>query len=186
MTQPNDYPIELCMKSVKPYLDNGCHFHQKFSCTKCGSRQAIEEQDKFFAEGKCEECGHVTDIKSRGCNFAIIGPPDVVTSIMAANAPVEHVMRVTGFANGEACLIAGEWLKTFDFNAHDGGGFGDFTDDPTQAQRFGSLQKAMDFHNTVSTVRPLRSDGLPNRPLTACTMVIEPLRDAIKAKGRHK
>jgi hypothetical protein len=174
------------MKSVKPYLDNGCHFHQKFTCAGCGSRQTIEEQDKFFAEGKCEECGHVTDLKRRGCNFAIIGPTGIITSIMAANAPIDHVVRVIGFANGAPCPIAGMWMKMFDFNANDGRGDGDFTDDPTQAQRFGSLQKAMDFRNTASTVRPLRSDGLPNRPLTACTMVYEPLRDAIKAKGRHK
>jgi hypothetical protein len=145
----------------------------------------VAQQDTFFGEGKCEECGHVTDLKHRGCNYAMIGHPDAIMAVMRDNAPIDHVIRIVGFANGQPCPIAGLWLKSFDFNALDGRGSGDFTDDPAQALRFNTLQKAKDFRNTVSLVKPLRSTGLPNRPLTACTVVIEPLRDAIKAKSRR-
>src|SRR5207342_1280706 len=68
MTKPqyNDYPITACMETVKPFVEAGCHFNQKWSCAHCGSRQTMAQPDQFFASGQCEECGHVTDLKHRG------------------------------------------------------------------------------------------------------------------------
>ena len=41
------------------------------------------------------------------------------------------------------------------------------------ARRFADLTEAMTLWKTASTVRPLRDDGLPNRPLTAFHVTFE-------------
>ncbi len=81
-----------------------------------------------------------------------------------------YVMRVLGFANGTTCPIAGQFLESMDFEAHDGKGFGTFTLDRTKARRFATPREAFEFWHTVSKTRPRRPDGKPNRPFT-CTHV---------------
>jgi hypothetical protein len=66
-------------------------------------------------------------------------------------------------------------VQSFDPDAHDGRGDLRVTDDRQKALSFGSPGEALRFWKKQSTVRPLRSDGEPNRPLTAWTMGIEPL-----------
>jgi hypothetical protein len=83
------------------------------------------------------------------------------------------IMQVVGFANGAPCPIAGQYLKAFDFDAHDGRGLGDFTDDRREAKRFPSLEVAMAYWRTTSRTRPIRADGRPNRPLTASNVTFE-------------
>lgn len=80
-----------------------------------------------------------------------------------------------GFANGTPCPHANQWVKQFDHNAYNGQGQGVFTPDPERALRFDSAAAAMMFWGRQSTVRPLRPDGEPNKPLTALTVVIEQL-----------
>lgn len=77
MTHEN-YPIEECVAKVAPLIKRGATAHQKFTCSTCGSRQTIEEPNKFFTSGKCEECGNVTDIREVGCNYVLAGPADVI------------------------------------------------------------------------------------------------------------
>jgi hypothetical protein len=79
------------------------------------------------------------------------------------------------FANGAPCPHANQWLRTFDHEAFDGRGHGEFTEDPERAMLFATSADAMRFWQRQSTVKPLRPDGKPNRPLTALTVVIEPL-----------
>lgn len=85
------------------------------------------------------------------------------------------VMRVVGFANGVPCPIVGQYLKEFNFDAHDGRGDGLFTTNPYKAMRFATLEDLFAFYRRASTVRPLREDGRPNRPLTATHMLVETL-----------
>lgn len=174
----NDYPIEECATAMQPFLDAGCHFHQKFSCEKCGSRQTIAKADQWFATGACEECGHITDIRKRGCNYMLAGPPAVIDAVRRAHAKIPHVIRAVAFANGAPCSIAGQWLKSFDFNADGGRGYGEFTDNWRKAKTFESQAEAVNYWNTMSTVRPIRKDGLPNKPLTATTCEIETVKQA--------
>lgn len=82
-------------------------------------------------------------------------------------------MKVVGFANGDACPIADQYLETFDFEAYDGQGYGTFTFDPAEAMQFADKAAAFVFWNTRSKTRPTRPDGKPNKPLTATTVVIE-------------
>ncbi len=55
----------------------------------------------------------------------------------------------------------GSWLKSYDPDAYDGRGSATWTFD---------TEAAMACWRTVSTVRPTRPDGQPNRPLTAATI----------------
>lgn len=82
------------------------------------------------------------------------------------------IIKALGFANGVACPIAGQYLKSFDFEAHDGRGFGVFTANPAEAMTFESAGAAGDFWRTQSKTVPLRPDGKPNRPLTSTTVEI--------------
>ncbi len=43
----------------------------------------MDEPSKFFATGKCEACGHVTDVRAAGCNYMLSGPADVIMEILA-------------------------------------------------------------------------------------------------------
>lgn len=68
---PNDYPINECIEVANKYIENGAKVYQKFTCDKCGSRQTMDEPNTFFKTGRCEACGHVTDIEKRGCNYMV-------------------------------------------------------------------------------------------------------------------
>jgi len=85
----------------------------------------------------------------------------------------EYLIRAVDFANGAPCPFAGQWLKEFDFDADDGRGFGVFTDNRAEAVRFGSRRLALLFWRTTSSIKPIREDGEPNRPLTAMSIDIE-------------
>jgi hypothetical protein len=85
------------------------------------------------------------------------------------------VIRAVGFANGVPCPHEGQFLESFDHDAYDGRGYGEYTARPSKAKHFNSYGEALDFWGKRSTVKPLREDGKPNRPLTALTVVIETL-----------
>ncbi len=88
---------------------------------------------------------------------------------------MKYVMRVMGFANGQDCPIAGQYLEWFDFDQGWGRGYGEFTLDLARAKKFSSREEALTFWQTQSRAKPLRPNGKPNRPLTATTVLIEPV-----------
>lgn len=96
-----------------------------------------------------------------------------------------YVIRVEGFAGGEPCPIAGQFVKSFDHEAGDGRGSGVFTADPRRALRFGSRATALLFWRRQSRKRPLREDGQPNRPLTASSVTIGPLSEFVRGNERY-
>ena len=85
------------------------------------------------------------------------------------------VLRAVGFANGVPCPHAGQWLRSFDFEAHNGRGFGIFTQRRHRAMKFADTAAALAFWGRQSETKPLRPDGQPNKPLTALTVTIEKL-----------
>lgn len=89
--------------------------------------------------------------------------------------PTAFLIRAIGFADGTPCPHTGHWLMAFDHDAHDGLGHGIFTTSVNSAKRFASMGDAMEFWRRQSTVKPLRADGRPNKPLTALTIEIEEL-----------
>jgi hypothetical protein len=84
------------------------------------------------------------------------------------------VIKAVGFANGQRCPHSGQYLKSFDFEAYGGQGWGVFTGDRKKAMQFADSGAAYEFWRTVPKIRPRRSDRQPNRPLTALTIEIEP------------
>lgn len=59
------------------------------------------------------------------------------------------------------------YLVTFDPDGNNGMGAETFTTDLAQAKRYAGFMEVMEEWKRPSTVRPLRDDGKPNRPLTA-------------------
>ena len=51
-------------------IKQGNIIFQKFTCSNCNSRQTMEEPNKIYVEGVCEECNHVTKINE--CGLAVI------------------------------------------------------------------------------------------------------------------
>lgn len=87
--------------------------------------------------------------------------------------PVTDAVKAAGAMLADR-VIDGEYIVAFDVNAF--GGIGYFTSSPdvAKAMRFPSLEAALQAWRTQSTLRPLRADGKPNRPLTALS--ISPIR----------
>lgn len=77
------------------------------------------------------------------------------------------VMILRGQANGRATPWDGQFLKDFDFEAGDGVGMIDTTTAVEEAKQFSNMEEVLLFRNRQPNCKPLREDGLPNRPLTA-------------------
>jgi len=69
---------------------------------------------------------------------------------------------------------AGQYLRAYDPEAHDGQGEARWTADPAKAMVFPSKPAAWALYTAVPTARPTRPDGQPNRPLCAFSISIEP------------
>jgi hypothetical protein len=82
------------------------------------------------------------------------------------------VIQVVAFANGMPCVNAGQYLKSFDPDVYGGRGHVTWTGDPAKAMHFADVGEAHETWKRQSTKQPFRSDGKPNRPLTAYTVEI--------------
>jgi hypothetical protein len=76
--------------------------------------------------------------------------------------------------------VAGKYLAAYDPDAYDGRGHSRWTADPAAALTFDTASAAFECWRQVSGVRPTRPDGLPNRPLTAITVSIEPRPEGLR------
>lgn len=83
------------------------------------------------------------------------------------------VIRILSYADGSPCKYSGEYVREYDPDGADGRGFISTTDDPDDAMQFQNEHRAFAFWKMQSSVRPFRSDGHPNRPLTAFTIELE-------------
>ena len=77
-----------------------------------------------------------------------------------------------GVARGEPLALL-EYVESCDVDAHRGHGDVKLTRDLAQAKRFADFGAALEYWKRQSTVRPLRPDGQPNRPLTAYNVTPE-------------
>lgn len=76
-----------------------------------------------------------------------------------------------GTALGDT-TTSGMFLAAFDPDVCDGMGYTKWTRVKQEALRFPDFRTAMEIWRAQSTVRPLRTDGKPNRPLTAYTVEV--------------
>jgi hypothetical protein len=67
-----DFPFGDAAAEAAAHFRAGHTVHQKFTCGRCGTRQTMAEPNRFFTSGKCEECGHVTDLVVRGCGYLLV------------------------------------------------------------------------------------------------------------------
>jgi len=73
----HDHPLHEVAVTASAHILDGWTIYQKFTCEKCGERQMIDEPNRFYTQGKCGDCGHVTDIVEHGCNYmATKGPQE--------------------------------------------------------------------------------------------------------------
>lgn len=68
----------------------------------------------------------------------------------------------------------GEFLVSYDPEAHDGQGYAEWSHDKTRALRFDSTLEAMALYMSVPSNRPVRLDGKPNRPLVVFSVEVAP------------
>jgi hypothetical protein len=70
--QLTDRPFDEVTMLAKGFFDQGHTVFQKFTCGDCGARQTMEEPNRFFAIGLCEECGAGTDLVKTGCGYVLL------------------------------------------------------------------------------------------------------------------
>lgn len=83
-----------------------------------------------------------------------------------ADAPVRIQLqsRADGSTDG---LPVGWYLASYDADGNEGWGEAIWTDNPAEAIAFATATEARACWTEQSCLRPLRTDGQPNRPLTA-------------------
>lgn len=69
---PVDFPLDEIRTVAHKLIAEGATVIQKFSCDACEARQQVKEPDAFYPFYECANCGNVTDIQKRGCNYAVI------------------------------------------------------------------------------------------------------------------
>jgi hypothetical protein len=95
--------------------------------------------------------------------------------VLALTDPAgSHVMTVFRLIDFEPL----GYLKAFDPEAHAGLGEARFTDNKAEALRFKDAPAAFSCWTLVPKSRPERSDGKPNKPLTAYTIEVAPYASA--------
>lgn len=86
------------------------------------------------------------------------------------------IIQIVSLATGLPCKEADMYLKDFDVDAFCGCGHLTVTPDIDDARRFPTVQEAFQFWRRQSKVRPYRPDNKPNRPLTAYTIEMVPVK----------
>jgi hypothetical protein len=80
-----------------------------------------------------------------------------------------------GLASGMIGAPYGQWLRSYDPDAHNGRGEAQWTTDASLALAFSDAVEAHSYWTQTSRTMPIRPDGKPNRPLTAFTVEVAPL-----------
>jgi DNA-directed RNA polymerase subunit RPC12/RpoP len=68
----NLHPFDEVAANAEKMIGEGWTVYQQFNCADCGAKQTMDDKNVFHLKGRCEECGHITDIKKDGCNFMAV------------------------------------------------------------------------------------------------------------------
>lgn len=90
-------------------------------------------------------------------------------SALADEATAEALLH----AHIDGTITIGDYLEWSDPNAKFGLGDDRWTPDVAKAKRFPTRDAAMECWRAQSTLVPMRSDGKPNRPMTAYSVTVE-------------
>lgn len=69
MNELIDVPVPEALQKARQLIEGGAIVFFKFTCENCGTRQTFDKPNTFYREGSCEECGHITKIKT--CGFLV-------------------------------------------------------------------------------------------------------------------
>lgn len=83
------------------------------------------------------------------------------------------VIRCVCLATGQLTIYDGQYLRAYDPDGCEGAGKMHWTSDIEEAKKFQTASEAISLYSQVSTVRPKRADGMPNRPLTAYHLMLD-------------
>jgi hypothetical protein len=67
-----NHPFYEVYEQAKEFIEIGATVYFKFTCDSCGARQTFEDKNTLYKLGKCEECGHITNVEETGCGFLLI------------------------------------------------------------------------------------------------------------------
>lgn len=67
------HPFDDVVKNATAKIADGWTVYQQFNCAKCGAKQTMPDENRFYIAGRCEECDHVSDLRKDGCNFMAVG-----------------------------------------------------------------------------------------------------------------
>jgi hypothetical protein len=68
----NDYPLEEIASAVPEAIARGATIFQKWTCEACGDRVTGSTPNQLYRFGKHDDCGHITDLSVKGCNYMAI------------------------------------------------------------------------------------------------------------------
>lgn len=68
------YPFKDVVENAigNVHLQQGGTVFQQWLCSHCGVKQTMANENMFYKNGQCEECGEITDIEKDGCNFMAV------------------------------------------------------------------------------------------------------------------
>lgn len=128
----------------------------------------------------CGNCG-------KECKGSVPDDAQHVTCFLCSEIPDRRKVVLRAVALTEAhARINGQYLKSFDIEAHGGQGSAEFTNRLSKAHRFDSIKDALAEYSKVSVTRPLRDDGQPNCPLRAFTVEIISVGRASRQDGEQR
>lgn len=87
------------------------------------------------------------------------------------------IIKIMGVAGTGIWFIDDVYLAAYDPDGERGLGSIMLTADPSKAQEFRDKATAMQTWNLQSSVKPIRRDGQPNKPLTVATVEIIERKD---------
>ena len=93
--------------------------------------------------------------------------------VMKFIQPVGTITEESSMARAQ--VSKGSYLVAYDPDAYDGRGTATFTFDVGEAKQFHDAGGVLAEWRRISTLRPKRADGKPNRPLTVWTVMAEPV-----------
>ena len=68
----SDHPFEEVVATAEGVIAKGGRVFQKYTCSGCGQRLAMDKPNVFYKTGECDKCGAVTDIEANGCNYLAV------------------------------------------------------------------------------------------------------------------
>jgi predicted RNA-binding Zn-ribbon protein involved in translation (DUF1610 family) len=72
MTVESNHPFLEVAATAEAVIAKGGKVFQKYTCSSCGQRLAMDKPNVFYKTGECDQCGAVTDIEATGCNYLAV------------------------------------------------------------------------------------------------------------------